>query len=409
MLTPSRQTLAFCLGALVTLTMLGALVWPNATEPHGKALARTVAIAVEGRLVAKDILGLQALSRDMVYGEWIAAISIYDVEGQLLAGHSQLSDDHVRKTRRYTAEVTLMDATAGIVEITLLQPRHSAYTKQLWGALFIASLLPLLLYLLPKFSKQAWAYSRERSQLRRDRIADYQADKQARGGAHQKSEGAVISLEAAVDKAVDQTYDRQDEFFPLSDESGTSPAYVRLALFWDSKKLEFQLSASLFKLLCERLEESLHKVSTLYSANLFVPHAEQTDSATAPFAYLEFREHESAGAELFSAICAGSLINEACREINDVPLALHLLIYRHIEQKNEPTLTQLDELSDMAPAKDSYIEQMYIQAEAFIEGNVGDKVVVDTHLLHSGWVALKEIKAPYSALLKRQGEALSGG
>ena len=74
MLTPSRQTLAFCLGALVTLTMLGALVWPNATEPHGKALARTVAIAVEGRLVAKDILGLQALSRDMVYGEWIAAM-----------------------------------------------------------------------------------------------------------------------------------------------------------------------------------------------------------------------------------------------------------------------------------------------------------------------------------------------
>ena len=426
MLTFTRAKLAFCLGVLLTTIFCLPFLVSSPQEEQGETLVRTVALAVQSKLLAQDVLGLQTLSRELIARKDIVSIAIYDVEGQLLAGASDAPDLNTPTLARFTTELSLMNASAGTVEIGLHKSDLETYGKILLGFLTSIALLPLIFWFTlssrARIDRVLGSYLIER----RVRIESYRAERESASTSASMNINEPVSgstnsnlgdqskpfdTATLLDNEGERQIEQSDFFSNAIDSdnktlSENSTASVKI--FWHFNELRSQLSSTLFQDIEHTFAKRIQKVATLYAAICNKKFESNGDGALSMT--LNFNKENEAESNLFSSICASVLVQQLCQDINDVPLHCTVLVDQSPDNNSEALEDNFPESLENGYFLDHHRENdnsIIISAKALITSGVGEKIDVDTRWLSSGWSVLKSVKAPYSQLLQGQASALS--
>ncbi|RRJ82333.1 hypothetical protein [Aestuariirhabdus litorea] len=236
----------------------------------GDTLASQTASQATELLVSNDILSLNVMLNQLSENPYIAAINIYSIDNQLLAGRDF---DHNAAGRLFTAPVHYQEVIAGYVRVRLndryiRQPARDAITLILLSALLLSVIAFLILRHLP-------VHQGERFPLTAPAPS-----------ASRQDEAAADPLQGV----------EPEEEEPYIDSDASALLCIR---FNNQPTLQQCMNPGDFKQLLEQQTRALRHAARLYNGELSYSAEGQ--------AYLRFPERFNED-YLFSALCCGLLL-----------------------------------------------------------------------------------------------------
>ena len=334
---------------------------------YGTALAQLAARQAVDATLNNDLVSLQVILKDVAQNPRVAGATIHDVENQLLVQGGHLPSGSHLDQRSFSAPITLHNAIAGYVTVTLDMEEtgnNALYAPLFWSW---AALLALSIAVV--------AVRRESNTNSADADDADDADSQPR----------TEEIPPA----------------PAIEVASTPPAVPRPQVILQLKihnfhPLHSQLNRGSFKSLINRFEQQLQGVQALYGGKLKQSRA---GDASLMLTYSGDKRDDCC----FRATCSAQLLLGLAAQVQGAQLQLSALLTAPANTDEDTPLWEQLLASGQSPLQPPP-QQVYI-AQTLLSASL-ERQAAYTTLAQEQGARLEAIKPPYSELLAKQQQQL---